>query len=127
MKRIILGIFVVTAILLVSGCMLPGMTPSDRVDSFKSDVQLNRSNIYTNIHPSSSLYNQAKDPTVFDTYFPSNWDYVGDMNISGSTVTVTDNQSTGRTIIFTMQVDSGSTATDDYKIYSITVNGGAFP
>lgn len=127
MKKIILGILVAAAFLLVSGCMIPGMTAADRLDQFYSDINNNPTNAYTNFHPTTSFRQQAALPDALLAYFPAGSTY-SVISQTTNAITVTHNDGTvNYTATFTFQIDTGSAASDDFYIFAIGIDGNTFP
>lgn len=66
---LILGAFTISFI----GCDLSGVTIDARIDSFISDINYDRTNVYLNFHSSATTdYNAIKNETKLLPLFPTN-------------------------------------------------------
>jgi len=68
-SRILLFALLALATELILSCAPPPVTIDDRLASFVTSLNGNRSDTYTNCDPNSSNYAAAKSPSVWDGYF----------------------------------------------------------
>ena len=120
----IIGLLVIA----ISSCSLSGTSIMDRIGFFEDDLNGSRSNIIDHFHPDAANYNNL-DATYFDTGFlKTSWgDHtITGINVTGSTATGTltynDNGAQTAPIVLVMR-DDGDSKGENWKIYSITVDG----
>ncbi len=129
MRKIWLLIAAVALVALLAACSLlsPKTTIDQCVANFMSDINSSdRSNVYTNLDLTSSMYAGVKSATFWDILFPAAgipYSLAG-QSTSGSVVSATINSSYatftgGLPISFTMDTD----ATGNAVIHSISLNG----
>jgi hypothetical protein len=120
-------ITIITAALLIlalQSCSLFGTSIDARIDMFEDDLNYDRSNLYTNLHPDeTSDYDALKSPLAWAGWFPTGsipYD-IYNRSESGDTVdaTIAGDGYPARQIIFYMSKDG----LFDWKIESVWLEG----
>lgn len=136
MKRVIriaLWATIVVAVFAMIGCSgATETTIEDRIDSFESDINNSRSDVYKNFHPDSALNSSWRDTNTFAALFPEDETFtitISSTSNNTATGTISSSQDTysDDDISFSMKNDPeegggmfGGAEVDNWKIMSIS-------